>query len=98
MVQLISDAAMRSLIAHMPGVTDAVHDAAQENAAGAKARLAAHRDTGAAEVTVTRGAVDSFVNLDDPAALSIQFGHFVKGKFETEDPKYVPGLYILRES
>lgn len=97
-VQLISDEAMRSLIAHMPGVVAAVHKAAVKNSNGAKRRLAAHRETGAAQVTVTQGDVDSFVNLDDPAALSIQFGHFVGGMyFDWEKPKYVPGLYILRE-
>ena len=96
MVWLISDEAMRTKIAHLPEVIAAVHDAAEENGAKAAARLAAHRDTGAASISVTQGDVDSFVNLDDPAALSIQFGHMVKGKYETDEPKYVPGLYILR--
>lgn len=95
MVQLISDEAMRSLVAHLPGVVDAVNDTAKERASISRAKLAAHRYSGAAQITVTRGGVDSFVNLDDPAALSIEFGHWVKGKYETETPKFVPGIYVL---
>jgi hypothetical protein len=94
-VQLIGQTAMNHVISHLGGVKDAVKDEAQEIGHRADARLAAHRYSGAADVNVTSGGVDSFVNLEDPAALSIEFGHWVKGKYETETPKYVPGLYII---
>jgi hypothetical protein len=86
---------MNQIISHLDGVPDAVHDVAQDRAGQSKALLAGHRDTGAAEITVTRGETDSFVNLDDPAALSIEFGHWVKGKYERDTPQFVPGIYVL---
>lgn len=68
---------------------------ASQIAGRARANLASHRQTGAAHITVTHGRVDSYVNLVDPAAVSIEFGHFVGGKYAGDTPKYVPGLYIL---
>lgn len=90
-----SDTGFNKLISHMGGVHDAVGDVADERAGQSKARLAQHRDEGQAQITVTEGSVDWFVNLDDPAALSIEFGHWVKGKYETDTPKFVPGIYVL---
>lgn len=86
---------MNQIISHLDGVSDEVHDVAKQRAAQSRALLAGHRDTGNAEITVTRGDVDSFVNLVDPAALSIEFGHWVKGKYERDTPKFVPGIYVL---
>ncbi len=94
-VRLIGPKAMNLIISHLDGVVDAVAEEAKEIGVRAKARLTAHKYSGAAQVTVTHGDVDSFVNLDDPAALSIEFGHMVKGKFEDDEPKFVPGLYII---
>lgn len=51
--------------AHVMGVRVAVHTAAREHAAIATARLAAHHDTGASYISVTTGATDAFVNLND---------------------------------
>lgn len=95
MVQLIGQKAMNHVVSHLGEVKGAVSDKAQNVGQVAEARLAAHHDTGHAKVTVTHGDVDSFVNLEDEAALSIEFGHMVKGKFETDTPKKVPGLYII---
>lgn len=76
MAQLIPD--LDQVIAHLPGVIGAVHDKAKEGAARAEAILAAHRDTGDSRITVTRGTVDSFINLDDSrgdrAAAAIEYG------------------------
>lgn len=94
-VKLIGWTAMNRVISHEEGVKAAVHQRAATIAGKAEAKLLRHRDTGAAKVTVTKGDVDSFVNLEDKAALSIEFGHWVRGKYETHEPKYVPGLYIL---
>ncbi|WP_231951406.1 DUF5403 family protein [Nocardia terpenica] len=92
---MIGQKAMNQVVSHVDGVKDAIGDEAKEIGSRAEARLAGHRRSGRAQVTVTNGDVDSFVNLEDPAALSIEFGHMVKGKYETEEPKYVPGLYII---
>lgn len=71
-----------SVVAHLPGVIGAVAAKAAEGAARASAILAGHHHEGLTEITVTHGAVDSFVNLVDrsggkanPAAAAIEFGH-----------------------
>jgi hypothetical protein len=94
-VQLIGDKAMNHVVSHIDGVRAAVYGEAVEIHGRAETRLAAHKHSGRAKVTVTRGDVDSFVNLDDKAAMSIEFGHMVKGKFEGKGQSYVPGLYII---
>ncbi|GAB3475286.1 DUF5403 family protein [Amycolatopsis cihanbeyliensis] len=76
--------------AHLDGVVAAVREQAQKVGRNAEIRLTAHRDEGHAEITVTYGQVDSFVNLDDLAALSIEFGHV-----HNVTGRYVAGLYII---
>jgi hypothetical protein len=81
---------LEEIIAGLEGVRDEVHHVAEVGAAEAEARLAAHHYTGDAKVTLTHGKKDSFVNLEDPAALSIEFGgynHWAKRR--------LPGLYII---
>lgn len=97
MVRLIGERSMNRIVSHLENVKAEVDSEARKIGTKARARLASHRKTGQAKVTVSHGEVDSFVNLEDPAALSIEFGHFVKGRFGDEDgePKYVPGLYIV---
>jgi hypothetical protein len=95
---LISQKAMNQVVSHIDGVKLAVHAEAEIAGARAEANLARHRKTGQAKITVTQGDVDSFVNLDDPDAMSIEFGHWVKGKYERSQPKFVPGLYIITEA
>jgi hypothetical protein len=63
-----------SIVAHLPGVVNAVHDAAQDGARGATSILRAHFHEGRSRIEVTRGSVDSWVSLVDPAAVSIEFG------------------------
>lgn len=94
-VRLISKTAMNHVISHLEGVKAAVYAEAVAISGRAEGRLAGHRFSGRAKVTVTQGDVDSFVNLEDPAAMSIEFGHWVKGKYETAQPKFVAGLYII---
>jgi hypothetical protein len=48
-----------------------------------------YKDNNAAEITMSRGDVDSFVNLEDPAAIPIEFG------WRTSKGKFVPGLHII---
>jgi len=77
------DPVMQDDIAHEPGVIQAVNKVAREKAAIARGYLAAHRAEGHSSIDVTRGEVDSFVNLNDqgsksnkyhPAAAAIEFG------------------------
>lgn len=93
-VRLIGQRAMNRVISHQEGVKAAVYAEAKAIAGKASMRLErAKNRTGDAQVIVKRGDVDSYVILDDPAALSIEFGHwYVNGN---GDPKYVPGLYII---
>lgn len=94
-IQLIGDKAMNRVVSHQDGVKAAVYSQAVEIHGRAESRLSMHRDTGKARVTITRGDTDAFVNLEDRAALSIEFGHAVKGKYAGGEVKYVPGLYII---
>jgi len=67
-------------VAHLGGVRRALKHKADEGAAKAKGVLLAHRHSGDAQITVTRGdRLDYFVNLDDTrgqsAAAAIEFGN-----------------------
>ena len=97
-VRLIGQKAMNHKISHLEGVKAAVLAEAEIGGARARANLAGHRHSGRASISVTQGDVDAFLNLDDPAAMSIEFGHWVKGKFEDNQPQFVPGLYIISEA
>jgi len=98
-VTVYSDKAIHTIVSHIDGVVDSVSDEAKDIGRRAEARLARHRDlTNKTNhtVSVTHGAVDSFANLEGPAPLSVEFGHWYDNKDE-ENPvrKYVHGLYIL---
>jgi len=99
MVNLISDRAMNRVISHMPEVRQAVRDWAEEAKGRAEERLAPHHKSGEVEVTLSHGETDSFVNLEgasQEALLSIEFGHWVRGRYESKDhPRKVVGLHIL---
>lgn len=77
-IQLINQFDMNTVVSHLPGVKAAVFAKADEGAARATAILAAHRHHGDSQITITRGDVDAFVNLDDTrgqrAAAAIEYG------------------------
>lgn len=94
-VRLKSNRAINKIVSHEVGVRDAVHQEAVSIAGRAERNLAPHHKTGRAHIEVGQGKVDSFVSLVDPAAISIEFGHFMdNGEIEAEIT-YVPGLYVL---
>lgn len=70
---------MGDVVSHQPGVIAAVLKTAQKHAAIARGHLLAHRAEGHSRITVTRGEVDAFVNLNDErgerAAAAIEFGN-----------------------
>lgn len=41
-----------------------------------RANLARHTKTGKHKITQTKGKVDHYVNLEGPAAVSVELGHF----------------------
>lgn len=99
-VDLIPERSMNRRISHLPGVKAAVYAQAQEIAAQAEANLAVHRDTTNRtdhEVTVSRGRVDSFVNLEGPAPGAVEFGHWYTGNLGGK-ARFVPGLYIITKA
>jgi Family of unknown function (DUF5403) len=65
-------------LSRLPEVRAAVRRTAEAHSAVARADLAGHRDTGAAEIVTTQGAVDAYSVLSDDrgqrAAMSIEFG------------------------
>jgi hypothetical protein len=89
-------ASCNETVAHLRGVIDAVHDVAQTAGSRAESLLAAHRAQGHARIEVSRGAVDSFVSLDDTrgqrAAAAIEFGRSGGKRGPSQ------GLFILRRA
>ena len=86
---------INTVVSHEKSTKDAVHDKATMIGALAEARLdmAKHR-TGDAQIKVKQGRVDSYVILDDPAAMQIEFGHWLVA-WGHETDRYIPGLYVL---
>lgn len=95
MVDLISDFAMNRVVSHLAEVQRDVHAHTDEVGAVAQARLAGHHRTGEHEVTTTHGDTDGFVNLEGVHPESVEFGHWIRGKFATDPPKFAQGLYII---
>lgn len=77
----------------------AVESTAEEIAGRARTLLAQHRKTGAAGIAVDHSGIDSEVYIDDPAGLSIEFGHgaYVR-KSDGAHIGAMEGLHILRRA
>lgn len=80
------------IMARDKGVRAAVRAKRDEIAAAADGFFAEHDNPGGHKITKTNGRVDAFVNLDGPAPLSVEFGHWQDTK---EGPEFVEGLHIL---
>lgn len=78
-------------IAHSDEVEGILGDHAFEILTRARANLAAHTKTGKHKVTQTKGKVDHFVNLEGPAAVSVELGHFDR------NGNWVRGIGIFAE-
>jgi hypothetical protein len=96
-IQLLSDKVMNKKISHLPGVKASVRAEGKVIAGIASARLAPHRKTGQAHIEVSHGATDTYVSLVDPAALSIEFGHFLGSQSRGLDRRFVRGLHLFIE-
>jgi hypothetical protein len=93
-VHMNSWTAVNTTVARLPGVREAVFESANKIAAKAEQRLSAHRkpdDDTSSSIDVSRGTVDSFINLDDDGggAMGIEFG------YRAENGKIVHGLHII---
>lgn len=87
-----------AIVARRPGVKKAVYAKGAEIGDKAKALLAEHRVTGNAHIEVKQHKVDTIVALNDPAALSIEYG---RGEYTRDDGVTVgamEGLYILHRA
>jgi hypothetical protein len=77
-------------IAHTDDVEGILGDFAFEILGRARANLARHHKHGTHRVTQDKGTVDHFVNLEGPAALSVENG------WHKKDGGFVKGLDILK--
>ncbi len=102
MVYLMRADKMNRILAQDEKVQGAVRSAAQKIFRRASAYLLMHRDTGAAKIELERrknvkfGHIDWFVSLVDEAALSIEFGHYIK--LANGGYQRVNGLYIITQA
>ncbi len=95
MIDLLPEKEMNKKISHLEGVRNAVHAHGKEIGAIADGRLAPHRRTGQAHIEVSQGSTDTIVSLVDPAALSIEFGHYLGRQELGTRRQFVRGLHLF---
>jgi hypothetical protein len=108
MARLIGKKALHLVVSHLDGVKHEVHQAAKHvgdkaDAALTEARASTqwHKIYGPDHLTrivVEQGDVDSFVTLEAPNAMAIEFGHAPSGVFAGTATRPPRGLYILGKS
>jgi|SRR5882757_6075811 len=86
---------LEKIIASSNEVEGLLGDEAFQIAGRARANLAPHRKHSDHRITQTKGKIDHFVNLEGPAALSVEEGHFSNSNSEIV---YVEGLHVLRDA
>lgn len=97
-VYLIGHKRMNHVVSNQRGVKKRLVREAREIAAIAEARLArAKHRTGQSRIEVSQGDVDAFVSLVDPAALSIEFGHYMGSESLGTSRKFIPGFHLFLE-
>lgn len=90
---------LETTIAHTDELEGQLGDHAYTIMVRARGNLARHRKTGEHRVTQTKGRVDHYVNLEGPAAMAVEEGHFLSGAYaNTESIRFVEGLHILRDA
>lgn len=94
-VEVMKEERLNKLIARMPGVKSRVRAQGEVIYAQASAILAAHRAEYQAELRIYTGRTDTVVELIDPAALSIEFGHYA-GPRGQGGRTWVPGLNMFQ--
>lgn len=90
---------VNAFIAHMGGVTKAVHDEGRQIESRAKAAFAAHDRPGGHEIVGERQDTDYVVSLVGPAPMSVEFGRegFTQTRADGSTREIGPmeGLHIL---
>ena len=83
---------LNKTVARLPAVRDCLRAVADEVLTAARARAAAHADSGtyARSLRVTRGRIDARVESSDPRAKSKEFGHT-----DQRTGRPVPGVHAL---
>jgi hypothetical protein len=72
-----------------------VHRKTDQVGARAEAMLSSHRRTGEHEIFIEHEEIDGLYGLEGVHPESVEFGHWVEGKFKTDPPKFAEGLYII---
>lgn len=93
-VEVMREDRLNKRISHMPGVKLRVRAQGEVIYAQASAKLAVHRQEYQARLTISTGQTDTVITLIDPAALSIEFGHFA-GPRGQAGRTWVPGLNLF---
>lgn len=96
-VEMFSDKEVNTIVANLPGVVNAVHNAANEMGRRAETKLAAHHHDGYTKIEVEIEGVDATVSVVDtdhrtsnvPSSAAIEYGH------DTKSGKHVPGLHLI---
>ncbi|MFF3975278.1 DUF5403 family protein [Streptomyces sp. NPDC001828] len=85
------DPRLNSVVAHMPGVKQAVREELDERAARVQAVVDAHIFSGdlARSLTVRTNRVDSTVSIEDPMIHAINWGH------RSRNGRWVNGIYVI---
>lgn len=96
MAEVMRNPRLNRTIARMKGVRAAVYEQAEAIHTLAAARLAPHRQQYQARLELNQGRVDTIVSLVDPAALSIEFGHYAGPRGLGADRTYVEGLNLFK--
>lgn len=86
------DPRIASLVAHMPEVTAAVRLERDKVAAIAQALFASHDNPGGHEIGTHNSGPDALIDIDGPAPLSMEYGHWQKTK---HGRVHVEGLHIF---
>ena len=84
------DSAFLAKLARLPSVQREVRARRGMIAAKARALFASHDRPGGHSIKTHDGAVDAYVSLVGPAAVSVEFGHFT-----AKGDRYVNGLHIM---
>lgn len=85
------DSNLNAIIAHMPDVVDAVAEEAETRAGRIRAVAARHQQSGRflGSIKTTPRRPDTLIYSDDPAALSINYGH------KAPDGTWVEGIHAF---
>lgn len=79
-----------AIVAHMPGMVEAVRAERDRVASIAEALFAAHDNPGRHEITKQDEDPDALVSLDGPAPAAVELGHWTPDR-----TKFVDGLHVL---